>query len=145
LRWHSIDLRRDEQAFLGIKEDRAGGDDAVRPAFPANPGGLAATDWSMYRLHQTLIGLRRRNSWLHESRTKILHLSNARVTYEARRGTEHLVVALNLDDATGIQPAPRMRHLLAGDGTLSRAGAIDARITLPGHSWAILTGGQGPA
>src|SRR6185312_15118312 len=31
----------DEQAFQGLKEERAGGDDAIRPAFPAEPGGLA--------------------------------------------------------------------------------------------------------
>ena len=29
----------DEQAFRGIKEDRLGGDDAIRPAFPAAPAG----------------------------------------------------------------------------------------------------------
>ena len=31
----------DEQAFRGVKEDRAGGDDAIRPAFPGAPAGLA--------------------------------------------------------------------------------------------------------
>ena len=31
----------DEQAFTGVKEDRAGGDDAVRPPFPETPAGLA--------------------------------------------------------------------------------------------------------
>ena len=32
----------DEHAFRGVKEDRAGGDDAVRPPFPASPGGALA-------------------------------------------------------------------------------------------------------
>ena len=27
----------DEQGFRGLKEDREGGDDAIRPAFPASP------------------------------------------------------------------------------------------------------------
>ena len=31
----------DEQAFTGVKEDRAGGDDAVRPPFPDGPDDLA--------------------------------------------------------------------------------------------------------
>ncbi len=29
----------DEQGFRGVKENRIGGDDAIRPAFPASPGG----------------------------------------------------------------------------------------------------------
>ena len=32
----------DEQAFRGVKEERAGGDDEIRPAFPASPAELAA-------------------------------------------------------------------------------------------------------
>ena len=32
----------DEQAFRGVKQDREGGDDAIRPAFPADPADLAA-------------------------------------------------------------------------------------------------------
>ncbi|MCW2509364.1 MAG: Alpha amylase, partial [Modestobacter sp.] len=55
----------DEQAFTGVKEDRAGGDDAVRPAFPDTPDELAPYGWPTYRLHQELIGLRRRHRWLH--------------------------------------------------------------------------------
>ena len=31
----------DEQAFRGVKEHRPGGDDAIRPAFPAVPADLA--------------------------------------------------------------------------------------------------------
>ncbi len=30
----------DEQGFRGVKEEREGGDDAVRPEFPATPAGL---------------------------------------------------------------------------------------------------------
>ena len=54
----------DEQGFRGVKEDREGGDDAVRPAFPAGPDSLAQEGWPIYRLHQHLIGLRRRHAWL---------------------------------------------------------------------------------
>jgi glycosidase len=31
----------DQQAFLGVKENRAGGDDAIRPAFPPTPAELS--------------------------------------------------------------------------------------------------------
>jgi cyclomaltodextrinase / maltogenic alpha-amylase / neopullulanase len=131
----------DEQAFRGMKEDRPGGDDAIRPNFPAGPDELAPFGWGTYRLHQTLIGLRRRHAWLHQSRTKITHLGNAQLTYEACHLGQRLVVALNLDDAGCVQPVPHMRHVTAGNGRLSRGGAFDACIELPSHGWAILAEG----
>lgn len=51
----------DEQGFTGIKEERAGGDDAIRPAFPDTPSELADWGQNVHRAHQDLIGLRRRN------------------------------------------------------------------------------------
>ena len=60
----------DEQAFRGVKADRPGGDDAVRPAFPATPADLAPFGWPTYRLHQDLIGLRRRHPWLVGARSR---------------------------------------------------------------------------
>ena len=47
----------DEQAFEGVKEERAGGDDAIRPAFPLGDAGLAPYGSDVFRLHQDLIGL----------------------------------------------------------------------------------------
>jgi cyclomaltodextrinase / maltogenic alpha-amylase / neopullulanase len=131
----------DEQAFRGIKEDRAGGDDAIRPAFPATPDGLAPFGWPIYRLHQTLIGLRRRNPWLHRACTQIVHLNNAQMAFESRREDQCLLVALNLDDTTQILPAPGMHSVIAGDGTLTHAGSAGARISLSPHGWAILAPG----
>ena len=71
----------DEQAFEGAKEERAGGDDAVRPAFPPDPGGLAPLGWDVYRLHQDLIGWRRRHPWLHRARVEVTELANRRMAY----------------------------------------------------------------
>jgi Domain of unknown function (DUF3459) len=81
-----------------IKEDRTGGDDAIRPAFPASPDDLAPYGWSIYRLHQTLIGMRRRHPWLHRARTHALSLSNTQFVYEAFGSDQRITVALNLDD-----------------------------------------------
>ena len=77
----------DEQAFRGVKEDRAGGDDAIRPAFPDTAGELAPYGEPTYRLHQRLIGVRRRNAWLTRGRTKVEHLTNesARAPVDGRR------------------------------------------------------------
>lgn len=128
----------DEQAFRGIKEDRPGGDDAIRPAFPVGPAQLAPYGWDTYRLHQHLIGLRRRNSWLHRARTTILHLANAQVAYEAHHDDGWLITALNAADNPARLPAPHTRTIQAGTGDLHQAGTPDASIGLGPHGWAIL-------
>jgi cyclomaltodextrinase len=124
----------DEQAFRGVKEDRAGGDDAVRPAFPDTPDGLAPFGWPTYRLHQDLIGLRRRHPWLHRARTRVVELDNRRFCYEVRDGDRALLVALNLDDAPADLPAPSAGEVLAGGATVG-----EGRVSVPGHGWAILS------
>lgn len=92
----------DEQAFQGVKEDREGGDDAVRPEFPATPEGLAPFGWDIYRLHQRLIGLRRRHPWLVHARTEQLHVENTALAFRAAAPDvpdAELVTLLNIGDA----------------------------------------------
>ena len=89
----------DEQAFRGTKQERVGADDAIRPQFPSSPADLSPLGESTYRLHQELIGLRRRHPWLHRARTTTLHLTNMALLYEVRAGDHRLVTAMNLDDA----------------------------------------------
>jgi len=88
----------DEQGFTGIKEERTGGDDAIRPAFPDTPSELADWGQNVHRAHQDLIGLRRRNPWLVTATTTPLHLENTRYTYRAaaRDGSNHLDVAIDI-------------------------------------------------
>jgi cyclomaltodextrinase len=122
----------DEQGFRGIKEDRAGGDDAVRPPFPASPQELAPFGWPIYRLHQTLIGLRRRHAWLHRARSHVLSLSNTQFIYECFEGDQRITVALNLDD----------KPLLVRDATVMLAGSDGVGKNqdswrVPGHGWAV--------
>jgi cyclomaltodextrinase len=125
----------DEQAFRGVKEDRVGGDDAVRPAFPDSPDDLAPYGWATYRLHQDLIGLRRRHPWLHRARTRVVELANERLCYEVRDGDRALLVALNLGDDAAEFPAPSAREVLAGEATVRAEG----RVALAGHGWAVLS------
>jgi cyclomaltodextrinase / maltogenic alpha-amylase / neopullulanase len=120
----------DEQAFRGVKEERAGGDDAIRPAFPATPGDLAPYGWPVYRLHQDLIGLRRRHPWLHTARSKVSTLTNTTMVYEAG---DRLTVALSIADRATRHEVPGGRTVLAGTGTLA-----GTRLTLPPYGWAIL-------
>jgi cyclomaltodextrinase / maltogenic alpha-amylase / neopullulanase len=127
----------DEQAFRGIKEHRAGGDDAIRPAFPATPAQLAPFGWPTYRLHQELIGLRRRYPWLHRARSRMMELHNTDLTFEAFHEQNRLWVALNLVDAPVVRAIPAAVDKRAGDLTARRTGAT-TEITLPPHGWGIL-------
>ncbi|MET3932243.1 alpha-amylase family glycosyl hydrolase [Arthrobacter sp. OAP107] len=125
----------DEQAFRGLKEDRAGGDDAVRPAFPAGPAELARVGHPVYHLHQELIGLRRRHPWLHNARTKVTTLSNDHLVYEASSDGAGITVALNLSGMAAQLPVPSSsRTLLAGRGTrMQNSNAA----SIPGYGWAV--------
>ncbi|MDT0270938.1 alpha-amylase family glycosyl hydrolase, partial [Streptomyces sp. DSM 44915] len=66
----------DESAYRGVKEERRGGDDAIRPEFSTPPD-----DSDAIRLHQYLIGLRRRHPWLHTATTSPLLLTNTGYVY----------------------------------------------------------------
>ncbi len=124
----------DEQAFRGIKENRLGGDDAVRPAFPDRPEALSPAGLPIYRRHQELIGMRRRNPWLHRARTRVVHLANEAFAFEAFDGDRRIMVALNLGKETAL-PAPGMRVILFG-----RDAALHGpNVELGEAGWAVLS------
>lgn len=123
----------DEQAFRGVKEDRAGGDDAVRPEFPRQPADLAPYGWPAYRVHQRLIGVRRRNAWLTHAVTTATHLTNTAAALTSSSGDNRLITLLNVGDepyrfpidAAGLRPAE------SHDGD---------PLTVAPHGWSVLTG-----
>ena len=90
----------DEQGLRGLKEHRAGGDDAVRPAFPATPADLPPDGWPYYRLHQRLIGFRRRHPWLVRARTATEQLTEAALALRLRGAVvgEQALLLLNAGD-----------------------------------------------
>ncbi len=110
----------DELGYLGIKEDRAGGDDAVRPEFTSPPEGLDGAGRDIFNLHCYLIGLRRRHPWLYEARTRALRVENRSYVYETRCRDEALLVALNLDDTPMALPVAELTggpaEIVAGAG-----------------------------
>lgn len=128
----------DEQGLPGIKEDRAGGDDAVRPAFPAALAELAPGGWEVYRLHTELIALRRRHPWLHRARTEVLTTQNRHLVYRSHLGDDAVLVALSVEDTPVDLAVPGATSVLAGsDAHLHDAGP-GARVALPPHGWAVL-------
>jgi hypothetical protein len=118
-----------------IKEHRAGGDDAIRPAFPATRADLAPFGWLIYRLHQSLIGLRRRHPWLHRARTRVVDLSNTHFIFETFREEHRLIVALNLADARIVKLIPPVRNVAMGKAQVDPDGLSVTKMHLPwqGH------------
>lgn len=128
----------DEQGFRGIKEERGGGDDAIRPEFPiGGPNELAPFGWSVYRLHQLLIGFRRRHPWLHKAITFTNRLTKTFFAYECRHGKDRIIVALNLSDTMeSVDIPPGLQSVLQDSGG-PEAAVRDGRLVVPAHRWAI--------
>ncbi|WP_434157770.1 alpha-amylase family protein [Clavibacter michiganensis] len=133
----------DERGLTGVKEDRAGGDDAVRPEYPASPDDLRDDEHAarIRSLHQELVGLRRRHAWLVDARMETSGLTNTALTITLRpSGT---------GAAGGVAPgSPGALRLVLniGDEPVEVAGSPDGREAgdvagdgrVPGHSWAVL-------
>ena len=128
----------DEQAFRGVKEDRVGGDDAIRPAFPETASSLVSDGLSTYRLHQDLIGLRRRNPWLVRARSEMLHLENKQIVIKVSADGNRLIIALNLGTESARLPVGDASSIVLGDGVLTRSGS-PATVDLEGFHWCVLS------
>jgi cyclomaltodextrinase len=130
----------DEYAYQGLKEERAGGDDAVRPEFgsPATPSDQHAQD--VFRLYQHLIGLRRRHPWLSSATTTALQLTNEQYVYQTRHDDDALVVALNVGDKPlsldTVELGLGAARILAGAG-MPPENAVQQAVVGP-HEWLIL-------
>jgi cyclomaltodextrinase len=124
----------DEWALRGVKEDREGGDDAVRPAFPPVPepptGEAAATE----ELHRRLIAVRRRNPWLagatiDEPET----LTNDVLAFRLTAGNDCLGVVLNVGDAPAEVRLPLAGEVEDGDGSVT-----DGRVRVAPHAYLLV-------
>jgi glycosidase len=142
----------DELGFRGVKEERYGGDDAVRPEFSSPPMQLGEARAEVWVLHQYLVGLRRRHSWLHAASTTAVRLENRHYVYRVHSvygvdrtsggddSSDALLVALNIDDepmhlelsALGAAQA----DVLAGSAAPPQQ-VVDAVVVEP-HGWRIL-------
>jgi len=116
----------DEFGLVGLKEEREGGDDVIRPALPDSP-----SDWlldaqpdvqvppaEMLRQHQLLVGLRRRHPWLQTAELTIVEQKQERLMYR--------VVARSDDNVSRETP----NHL---EVTLDTSGSR-AQVTITDHT-----------
>jgi cyclomaltodextrinase / maltogenic alpha-amylase / neopullulanase len=128
----------DEQGLRGLKEHRAGGDDEIRPAFPATPAGLPPGGWPHYRLHQRLIGFRRRHPWLVRARTTSEQLENTALALRLRgeNDGEQALLLLNTGDEE-FRFTVDAAGLTVAETAVAGAVPADPLLVSP-HSWTIL-------
>ncbi|WP_144209518.1 alpha-amylase family glycosyl hydrolase [Mycobacterium tilburgii] len=134
----------DEFGFRGVKEERYGGDDAVRPEFGSPPLApnlaLNAFGAETWRLHQFLVGLRRRHPWSHSATTTALRLTNEHYVYRTRSGDQALLVALNIGDEPLRLALPELgpsRAEVIGGSYAPPRDVVDELI-VEAHGWRIL-------
>ncbi|MDO5663152.1 MAG: alpha-amylase family glycosyl hydrolase, partial [Brachybacterium sp.] len=140
----------DELGAVGVKEDRPGGDDAVRPPFPEFPLGAENTlavlkpeaSERILEAHRRLLGLRRRHPWLATARAGIDEdtLSNTwaqiDLSGQGEHDGEHLQLVLNLDDEA--HPAPgEVLDAVAGADMIDGVGPAEPG-TIPAHGIAVI-------
>ncbi|MCI1225256.1 MAG: alpha-amylase, partial [Bifidobacterium sp.] len=65
--------------------------------FPETPGELPVQAQNIYRAHQDLIGLRRRNSWLTTATTTKLQLENRRYRYRSAAADASAYLDVDID------------------------------------------------
>lgn len=135
----------DEQAFRGVKEERLGGDDAIRPAFPSSPAELSTLGEGTLRLYQELIALRRRLPWLYRAGLETLHLDNRLLSLSlsapqeqgAEGGREQeIVLVLSLEEHEAWLPTSGRHQVLAAGGGSVRAERDG--VVVPSLGWAVL-------
>lgn len=92
----------DEFGLQAVKEERAGGDDAIRPAFPDDPrdwAELPGARGDVLDLHRRLIALRAARPWLATASVEVALLANERLVLVHGDGTQRLVSAYDLSGA----------------------------------------------
>jgi len=125
----------DEWGLRGVKEDRAGGDDAVRSALPAGTEPPSPDAVGVADLHRQFIGLRRRHPWLVDATIEEPDvLTNEVLAVRLTSGPRTLALILDVADtpADVVLPFPE-GTIAAGPGSIQPdAGRTVVRV--PPHS-----------
>ncbi len=131
----------DERGWQGTKEDRPGGDDAVRPEFPASPADLGPEGSDVRDLHRDLIGVRRRHPWLSgASVVEVDTVENELLAFRVAAEGQSLAVVLNIADAPAQVRVPVPGgEVVAGGGSAESDGG-GTRVTAGPHDYVVLAG-----
>jgi glycosidase len=126
----------DEYGYEAVKENRRGGDDAIRPEFPPAPPSpevLSAAAIETIRLTNEFVAVRRRHPWVHRSPTDVIDVTNTTIVLRTAQASEALVTALNIGERPARLPTAGATGVLAGSATIT-----GRWVQLPAHGWAIL-------
>ena len=107
----------DEFAWRGVKEHRAGGDDAIRPPLPETPEPVGELEASTLVLHRDLIELRRSRPWLTTADVDPVEVANRRVRIRMTDADHVLETTLDVDLAL-LEPPDGWRPVLQRPGVL---------------------------
>jgi cyclomaltodextrinase / maltogenic alpha-amylase / neopullulanase len=107
----------DELAWTGVKEDRPGGDDAVRPPLPSTPAPADEEQARALALHRRLIAFRRDHPWVANADLEVVDVASRRLAFRLR-GSEPAAALVVVLDSTGAPAVPPegWTPLLADDG-----------------------------
>jgi cyclomaltodextrinase len=131
----------DEFALRGVKEDRSGGDDAVRPLLPATPEPPDDEAATIADLHRMLIGVRRRHPWLAAATVEEPDvLTNNVMAFRLTSGPDALAVVLAVGDTPAEVTLPLSgATVVAGRGTV-HAGDGGTTVRVAPYDFALLDG-----
>lgn len=129
----------DELGMLGVKEQRVGGDDAVRPEMPEAPLDASSLEPDAARIldvTRQLVAIRRRHPWLTRAHTDVVAVANASIVLRTATADASIVTVLAIGDEPERLPAADATEVLAGEGA-----RLDGDVVvLEPHGWAVLGG-----
>jgi cyclomaltodextrinase len=82
----------DELGWRGVKEQRLGGDDAIRPAVPDVMAPADEVEAATLAAHRDLLARRRSNPWLRDARLEIVDLDHEHLVYRSHDDAHELAV-----------------------------------------------------
>ena len=126
----------DEQGYTGVKYEREGGDDEVRPPFPDSPEEFSELGRATYPPYEAMVAFRNARAWLADARTEVTHLSNTELVFVTSgiHGEGRAAVGLSLNDFDSRLPLPAGNwQPVAGNGTPGPDG-----LWLPTKGWTLL-------
>jgi glycosidase len=122
----------DEFGLEAVKEQRPGGDDAVRPELPGDRGHFVNPHREVEAVYRQVIGLRRRNAWLVDAVVTTAEVANEHLVVHAtarHNPGSRLSLVLNLADRPYAAPG-------LGEVVESSAPLVDRAV--PPHAWAVV-------
>ncbi|SDS33411.1 alpha-amylase family glycosyl hydrolase [Microlunatus soli] len=125
----------DGDGLPGVKEDRLGGDDAIRPAFPPTPDQLTPAVDGLPDLYRQLIAVRRRHRYLADATVDVELLEDERLVLAASgRAADESVLRLILN----LSDEPLSTDSSAGDAVLAASAPGRPPGDVEPHGWCIL-------